>query len=376
MFYDMNVVQIEWTPEKADILWKVIEIQRTRAVDSAGADCKSAVIIMEFAVFILFPSTGKGLASHLEVPLPYLLYRVNARFQEEIRGLKDIQGALSPNSPQHQFPSIDTNETKVSIPKLATVLPLDVRARLDSLSNIATSRHKKISTSSSITTLQDVATRRVFEALKRPISPTSSGDEADSSDEEAVKEEEAERVAEEEEALARKLAQLQKMMTNEKLGLVNGTVRQRAGRSAPLSTISGGNYRQDALSSASASTSQSISSVSSPHGSIPDIPSPPPERNGNTAGHTPRNRPSNPSSPPRASGRNTLHQQVNTRRRPLVDPGSDLSSHGSEASSFSDISGKFDCFYKVIHSLTSFVRRQHLCICLGGCFHVEFWLKH
>lgn len=33
-------LQIEWTPEKADILWKVIELQRTRSVDSAGADCE------------------------------------------------------------------------------------------------------------------------------------------------------------------------------------------------------------------------------------------------------------------------------------------------------------------------------------------------
>jgi hypothetical protein len=338
-------LQIEWTSEKADILWKVIEIQRTRAVDSAGADCEFSV---KFSIVCSFNWTGKGLAAHLVVPLPYLLYRVNARFQEEIRGLKDIQGALSPASPQHQFPSTsDTklfNETKVSTPKLAIVPPLDVRARLNSLSNISTSRHKKISTSSSITTLQAVTTRKVFESLKKPVSPTSSGDEADSSDEEAIKEEEAERAAEEEEALARKLAQLQRMMTNEKLGLVSGgAARQRVGnrgRPAPLSTIPSGNYRQDALSSASASRSQSISSASSPRGSIL-IPSPPPERNGNTAGQTPRNRSSNPSSPPRASGRNSLGQQLYTRHRPLVDPG-DLSSQVSEASSFSDLSGNVD----------------------------------
>ena len=41
-------IQIEWTPEKADILWKVIEIQRTRAVDSAGADCTLTIIIQLF----------------------------------------------------------------------------------------------------------------------------------------------------------------------------------------------------------------------------------------------------------------------------------------------------------------------------------------
>jgi len=254
--------------------------------------------------------------------------------------LKDIQGALSPTDPQHRFPSTnDTkflDETKPATPKLATAQPLDVRARLNSLSNMVTPRHKKVSISSSITTLQGVATRKVFEALKRRVSPTSSGDEADSSDEEAAKEEEAERAAEEEETLARKLAQLQKMMTNERLGLVSGVPRRGGksrdrGRPAHLSAISSGNYRRDALSSASASTSQSISSASSPHGSIPDIPSPPPER-GHTTGQTPRNR---LGSSPRASSRNSLGQQAYTRHRPLVDPASDLR---SEASSFSDLS--------------------------------------
>ncbi|KAJ3509149.1 hypothetical protein NMY22_g16390 [Coprinellus aureogranulatus] len=76
--------QIEWTQEKADILWKVIE--KSRSSDSGGAD-------------------WKGLAAHLEVPLPYLLYRVNARFHEEIRGLKDIQDTLSPTGAQPTFPS-------------------------------------------------------------------------------------------------------------------------------------------------------------------------------------------------------------------------------------------------------------------------------
>lgn len=297
----------------------------------------SNVIVMFYS---LTQFTGKGLAAHLAVPLPYLLYRVNARFQEEIRGLKDIQGALSPTS-QHHFPSsTDHNETKLASPKLATAVPpVDVRTRLNSL---VTSTQTKIPISSSITTLHGVTTRRVVEALKRSTSPiSSSGDEADSSDEEAIKEEDAERAAEEEEALARKLAQLQKMMTNEKLGLVSGTVRQRPGKPRDrgrLSAVSGRNYRHDALSSASGSTSQSISSASSPHGSIPDIPSPPPERNRFTAGQTPRHRPSNPSSPPRASGRTPLGQ-VHTRHRPLADPASDLSSHGSEASSFSDLSG-------------------------------------
>ncbi|KAJ3500424.1 hypothetical protein NLJ89_g9802 [Agrocybe chaxingu] len=322
--------KIEWTPEKADILWKVIEIQRARSVDSAGAD-------------------WKGLAAHLEVPLPYLLYRVNARFQEEIRGLKDIQGALSPSSAQppkgYNFPASEKPQSvanrmvgsdQMSSSRLAS--PLGVRARLSSLGNAPRPRK---ATSSSTLTLQPA--RRKFAPLG-PTSPSSSGDDdTDSSDEEALKEEEAERNAEEDEALARKLAQLQKMMTNDALGLVSGTrstVKAKTkdrGRSAPLSPRSIGSSKQGALSSRSAS--QSVSGASSPQGSIPEIPSP----SSGSQPHSPMgwNMPAQTPGPAPAT-RNPVGQGPRRRYGPLVDKMSDLSSgQGSEASSFSDLSGRY-----------------------------------
>ncbi|CAA7258502.1 unnamed protein product [Cyclocybe aegerita] len=318
--------KIEWTPEKADILWKVIEIQRARSVDSAGAD-------------------WKGLAAHLEVPLPYLLYRVNARFQEEIRGLKDIQGALSPSSaqpPKGYFPAGEKPQSVATrmvgsdqMSSSRLVSPLGVRARLSSLGNAP--RPKK-ATSSSTLTLQPA--RKTFAPL-RPTSPSSSVDDGtDSSDEQALKEEEAERNAEEDEALERKLAQLQKMMTNDALGLVSGTrstAQAKAkdrGRSAPLSPRSIGSSRQGTLSSRSAS--QSVSGASSPQGSIPEIPSP-------SSGSQPRspmgwNMPAQTAGPGPAT-RNLVGQGPRPRDRPLVDRAGDLSSgQGSEASSFSDLS--------------------------------------
>jgi len=180
----------------------------------------------------------------------------------------------------------------------------------------------------------------------RPTSPSSSSsDDTDSSDEEASKEEEAERIAEEEEALSRKLAELQNMMTNESIGLVSGTTRQKAaklrdrGRTAPTSPLSKVAYLQDSHShysaSASRSASQSVSSASSPRGSILDIPG---ERNVNVAGQI-LSMPRNLGSSPARAGRNTLSHQTQRRHGPLVDRMGDLSSHGSEASSFSDLSG-------------------------------------
>ncbi|KAF8165720.1 hypothetical protein B0H34DRAFT_250442 [Crassisporium funariophilum] len=298
--------KIEWTSDKADILWKVIEM--SRQANSLGAD-------------------WKGLAAHLEVPLPYLLYRVNARFQEEIRGLKDIKGASNPSVPQtprsFEFPPGDmppsmanrmAGSTRLANSRIMT--SLGVRARLSSLGNNS-SRPKK-ATSSSTLTLQDGT---------------------DSSDEEAIKEEEADRTAEEDEALTRKLAELQKMMTNDALGLVGGT-RPRdkgkptdRGRSAPLSPRSAGSSRVDTLSSRSAS--QSVSSAGSPQGSIPEIPS-----SSESQPHSPigRTLSSKSSSPPAVSSRSALGH-VQRRYGPLVDRRGDFGgSQGSEASSFSDLS--------------------------------------
>lgn len=288
---------------------------------------------------------GKGLASHLEVPLPYLLYRVNARFQEEIRGLKDIQGALNPTTQptkNHDFPSGDkpltvagrmAGSSGLSNSRLGS--PLGVRARLSSLGN--NSPRPKKATSSSTLTLQ--APKRSIAPL-RPTSPSSSAGDSDSEDEQAIKEEEAERNAEEEDALSRKLAELQKMMTNEALGLVSGT-RQKGskskttdrGRPAPLSPRSAGSSRMDTLSSRSAS--QSVSSASSPQGSIGEIPSP--------ESQSPMGKALSSKSPsPAAVSSRSALAHSHRRYGPLVDRTADYgSSIGSGTSSFSDLSGGY-----------------------------------
>jgi len=176
-------------------------------------------------------NSGKGLAAHLDVPLPYLLYRVNARFQEEIRGLKDIQGALSPSGTQ---PPPKPFETGISAEKSPTAgrttsrlntssrfsassrltTPVSVRARLSSLGN--NSPRPKKATSSSTLTIQ---VQKKTHAPLRPTTPSSS-EGTDSEDEAMRKEEDADKDAEEQDALNRKLQQLQSMMTNDALGLV------------------------------------------------------------------------------------------------------------------------------------------------------------
>ncbi|ESK86975.1 autophagy-related protein 29 [Moniliophthora roreri MCA 2997] len=325
--------KIEWNQEKADILWKVIERSRTK--DSGGTD-------------------WKGLAAHLEVPLPYLLYRAHARFQEDLRGLQDIS-VSSPSSTQpptsalEEFPLHNdqlsnihgknrlSGSIRLSSSSARTSTPLGIRARLNSLGHNShshnTPRPKKATSSSSTLTLQQP--QRPASHF-RPRTPTSSEGETDSDDEEMLKEEEAERHAEEQEALEKKLKDLQRMMTNEALGLVssNRNKRKSVDRGRMFSPKS--SYRQDGLSSASAS--HSVSSASSPQGSIPEIPSPPPD----SQPHSPIGRhmsPGKSSSPPALSPRSALSQSHRRYGHLMGRSSSEQDSvNGSEASSFSDIS--------------------------------------
>ena len=284
----------------------------------------------------------------MEVPLPYLLYRVNARFQEEIRGLKDISGALSPASGSQSASKADQTP-QIERPSMAGRLstrmmggssrltgssalpsPIGARARLNSLGSNCL-RHKKATSSSTIT----VQAPKQPDIL-RPVTPSSSED-TDSDDEQALKEEEADRRAEEQEALDRKLHELQQMMTNDVLGLVSAREPKGSerGRKWLASSVSAGyRHRDDTLSSRSNSTSQSVSSAGSPQGSIPDIPSP--STNGSQS-YSPMSRhmsPSKSSSPPSVSS-----GVATGRRYAPMSLSEQESNHGSETSSFSDISG-------------------------------------
>ena len=154
-------------------------------------------------VSLIASCSGKGLAAHLEVPLSYLLYRVNARFQEEIRGLKDISGVLSPTTagkgdqlaPQVERPSVAgrimAGSSRLRALSNALPSPIGVQARLNSLgSNLI--RHKK-GTSSYTITVQAPKHQHPPPMVPRLITPSSSDENsADSEDEEALKEKEVE----------------------------------------------------------------------------------------------------------------------------------------------------------------------------------------
>ncbi|KAI0053598.1 hypothetical protein FA95DRAFT_464512 [Auriscalpium vulgare] len=309
---------VEWNTQKENHLWDVIA--RSRAADK-----------------------GKALAARLEVPLPYLLYRAQTRYEQDLRGLQDIRGALNPQSTSTVIPEGDEaadrpsmlrrNSNRVkSATKLSSSIrlttPLGVRARLNSLGANSPARMNRPS-SSSVLTLRG---HRKESSAFRPTSPLSSESE---SDEDADKADEEDRRLEEQEVLDQKLKTLQLQMTGDALGLVSsvrevrkGKGARRYGSASPPPRL---NIRQRAQSS-TLSRSQSISSTSSPHGSIPSMPSPPP------GSHSPMSRHISPpgnASPPAVSPGNARAQPSMRYRGLAMTPGSN---QGSSASSFSDLS--------------------------------------
>ncbi|KAA1466463.1 hypothetical protein DENSPDRAFT_856145 [Dentipellis sp. KUC8613] len=322
---------IDWNTEKENYLWDVIA--KSRATEGSVTD-------------------WKALATRLGVPLPYLLYRAQIRYEQDLRGLQDITGALSPQSTHTQSKvSDDTlhrgdrpSLTRRDSSRLSTTgklsssvrlnTPLGVRARLNSLGANSPARVNKIS-SSSVITLQGRI--KEHEEVRRS-SPISSGSGTESEGDGDEADQEAGRL-EEQEALDNKLMALQKLMTDDSLGLVSSP-RPKHGKDVDRGrhTVYIGDTRvdpQDRFRRDNLSRSQSISSTSSPQGSIPSMPSPPPES------HSPMSRhlsPPGKSTSPAAVSPRSVRGQTHMRQVLKAKASEKGSNQGSSASSFSDLS--------------------------------------
>ena len=298
--------------------------------------------------WLLISGEGKALATRLDVPLPYLLYRAQLRYEQDLRGLQVVKGSLSPPNVQGDprqlegpagtgdSPTLLRRSSGASrrdtLGKLSTSIrlatPLGVRARLNSLSSNSPSRMNRPSSSSVLTLRGHRRDQTVF----RPGTPLSSESETD---EEEEKQEEAERRLEEQEAIDKKLRNLQTLLTGDNVGLVSSTKEtRRAKESKPQRRVSPGSPPQVAGANAgdSGRSSQSISSASSPRGSIPSIPSPPPESSQSlTSRHITHTKPASSSGATSPPGPKT---------QPLLRYGPSVkATPGSSTSSFSDLSG-------------------------------------
>ncbi|KAH9006783.1 hypothetical protein EDB86DRAFT_2868241 [Lactarius hatsudake] len=304
-------IPVSWTSDKENYLWEVVA--KSRGSESGAPD-------------------WKALATRLDVPLPYLLYRAQVRYEQDLRGLQVVKGSLSPPGVQGGLQHSEGSPGAGDSPNprrnsvwprpIRLTTPLGVRARLNSLSSNSPSRMNRPSSSS-----------RRDQAVFRPGTPLSSESETDEEDD---KQEEAERRLEEQEALDKKLKNLQTLLTGENVGLVSsmkenrkGKEPQTQGRVAPSSPlrIAGANTGDSSRSS------QSISSASSPRGSIPSIPSPPPESPQSlTSRHIVA--PAKPAASPSATS-----PGQGTKTQPLLRYGPSVkATPASSASSFSDLS--------------------------------------
>jgi len=337
-----NPPPIEWSAEKESVLWEVIA--RFRASDNAAPP-------------------WQALAEQLAVPLPYLLYRAQVRYEEDLKGLQGLRGVLSPTAQQTPQPFGDAakdgdrpllarrTSARSALTKLSSSLrlstPLGVRARLNSLGYDSMQRQSKESSSSTLT-LQATKNVAVVSPIQSNDSPSNSESE---SDEEQEREDAEERRREEQEALDQKLQRLQAVMTNDAIGLVravrpNSKGKQvERGREGPKSPSSPSPLRQSVGRRDLRSLSESENSAtSSPQGSIPSIPSPSSESLPQSPVGRHLHQARKTSSPPMVTaGHARGHSHMPYRPligvpRPSTSDTSRSSNQGSTASSFSDIS--------------------------------------
>jgi len=295
-------------------LWEVIAKSRSR--EGAGTD-------------------WQGLSKHLQVPLPYLLYRARVRYEQDLKGLQDLRGTLETQSPKRT--SQATQPTDGRSPRS----PLGLRVAGVGTDPARSSLLKTPTSPRNTQLVRPVARRGSSQTLigrgafrnaqtttggdlrvpSTSLSDDASSDEDSSHDQDAKKEEK-------QDALTKRLQELEKVITNERLGLV-----QR--RRPPSRSASMGSERHSSSAPSSVAPENPPESLSaSPQGSIPSIPSP----LSSQALHQPP-RLASPTKSPLASplpsrGQFQLRNLQNRAR--ASEKGS--STQASTASSFSDIS--------------------------------------
>lgn len=323
---------------------------KSRGSEGGAPDCECRIALpLALAVQLYTNCPGKALAARLDVPLPYLLYRAQVRYEHDLRGLQVVKGSLSPQTTHDGPPNeegspddagdlpnfprrISGGGRRDSLSKLSTSIrlttPLGVRARLNSLSSNSPSRANRPSSSSVLT----LRSHRRDQTTFRPASPLSSESETDG---EYEKREEAERRLEEQEALDKKLKTLQTLLTGDNVGLVSSisehgkaNEQQTHGHFAPSPPPQRGHTDTSA-----SSRSQSISSASSARGSIPSMPSPP---------ESPQSLRSKHSSPANPAGPSTTIPPGQAKTQPVLRYGPSVkATTNSSTSSFSDLSGSY-----------------------------------
>ena len=293
---------------------------------------------------------GQGLSERLKVPLPFLMYRAQVRYEEDLRGLQAAMAepiipqplAIPPPRQQEDKTSIitppnassvGTRTSTASTPRQAT--PIGVKNRFTSHLRSQPALHSSYRSSSGTISASTVTlTHRPAAAMSvhspthlRPMSPPDSRSSSETEDEGEQQDD-----PDDPEAIRKRLKDLERMMTSNVLGFARPKPTLKA--PDPSSSVIQTSLRNDTTSGGETTSAQS---------SIPSIPSPPESQlqppqhkpqhtpqGASQAGRRPQQSRSPPQSPPQQVVRNRM-----VGKRPLPKG----SNHGSSASSFSDISG-------------------------------------
>ncbi|KAF8709282.1 hypothetical protein RHS03_03264, partial [Rhizoctonia solani] len=282
-----------WSPEKEKILWDELSRPRTN----------------------LNAVNWTGLSAQLDVPVPYLVYRAQVKYEQDLKGLQGIRQAQPATSPADDRPlGLSTQRARnvLSSPTTATPSPL---VRRMSSSGAIGSRWSRGSNASTHTIIQPPPARMarlnpVLTPLRtatgsKPSTPSSGRSTPSPTDSEEEK-----RDAQKDEAnqLAEKLKELQKKMGSGYFGfarpnkspatsIMTSQIRPESQLASQIRSQSGSQVRTHATRSQTATmsasqmqrslttptgtammadggTTTSASASMSQRGSIPDIPSP------------------------------------------------------------------------------------------------------
>ncbi|GJJ07229.1 hypothetical protein Clacol_001429 [Clathrus columnatus] len=307
------VYEVQWNAVKENMLWEVIA--RSRATNSGGTD-------------------WPALSAHLQVPLPYLLYRAQVRYEEDLRTLQDVRTTLTgSNSLATANRTTETERPNSSLPvrNLTGGVTSSLRRYTPINGRIRTPSHK-LTHQETIPSMIVQPTQNTPNRIATPESSGSDEEEMDAMEEETRK-------LEEEEAVGRRLKELEKMINSDTLGFVRAPkppsrINLGSSQDQTRSQLAESVRREDSV----AGTSES--SVASPQGSIPSIPSTPTESRSPTGSSAlssvqatttlPQNH--QPQSPSQAQS--SRHNS----RRGFPRSTQHANSQGSAASSFSDLS--------------------------------------
>jgi len=265
-----NPIPVNWTPEKESLLWEELSAARTRG--SPGVD-------------------WQGLSTRLECSLPYLLYKTQARYEEDLRRIHEVKPIVSTAT----LPRVSNEESRARVPSLTRPLSHTESTTVAHLTGSPRKPERLLPPA------------RLSSHARSPRPPPShlprtpgKYDSQSVSSSSGTEQDDTERRKDEQENLSRKLKELGRMMSNDTLGFA----RRRNSPTSRRKKVQG------MLEASSPPVTRFVG------GTMPSVPS---------------------------SGSSSPGQQVSKIPRPAgpsytpSNPRSE-SSQGSEASSFSDIS--------------------------------------